>query len=814
MAHIRQTSGYHSLGKGPTALMALRTLQPSLHANLGASMAFSHFPPRTKTCRRCPSNLPPPASPPAKVNPWAQLTAAEIEDVQAWLSEPRQGLNLTEGWMAKASDNIVFLIEAYHPPKSTVLEYLGASAVSRNTDAPERFARVTIDHGGFEVPVTRDYVVGPLPTSSKTKLRRLTEIYHRPEIPFNARGISDLVALEEAIGKAIAPMSEAIDDLFGGTITGNPLNDSYVAGASGPWGYDGAFRRIWISWKYNAPGSWILPVNFYQYYDFSGSDPETWGILKIVYHNQTFSSTSEFVSAYKNGTLVRFPRPSPPAPEDGGSSVWTQRARTNPSNPRDLDHLPGPRSVSFGGLRFRADKKQGYVSWMGWGMDMGLALWDVRFKGERIAYQIAPQGNAAGNDPVQGLTSWLDRFFGMGFMTRDLIPNYDCPQEAVFLPSTTFHSMLGAVERERAICVFEQDVGRPLTRHFGDWPGETGAVKAYIFTVRTIATIGNGLNRILLFQFDYIFHLDGTIEVKLSATGYLQGGYHDSRQEGYGTKIREFTMGNIHDHAINFKVDLDIAGVNNTLLKTTSVIETVYPEWFDDPEWPSDAEFTSEPEAQFRTRLVKTYVESEDSEDARVKYSQNYRSSYAVVNRDERNAWGVPRGYTIHPGLSQVYNTIAKSKRLEKNAGWAAHNFATEPSSSSMWNLQLPGDPPVNFDKFFDGDNISQKDLVLWINVGTHHWPGAEDSPNTKTNVATSSFLLTPLNYFDSDPSMDSMNAITLDIDPETGSQYLCKYRLPDSATASSLKNNGPGARLSADTMEGIMNPVELRFGA
>lgn len=38
-----------------------------------------------------------------------------------------------------------------------------------------------------------------------------------------------------------------------------------------------------------------------------------------------------------------------------------------------------------------------------------------------------------------------------------------------------------------------------------------------------------------------------------------------------------------------------------------------------------------------------------------------------------------------------------------------------------MWNLHLPGAPTVDFHKFFDGENISQQDLVAWINVGMHH---------------------------------------------------------------------------------------------
>lgn len=42
-------------------------------------------------------------------------------------------------------------------------------------------------------------------------------------------------------------------------------------------------------------------------------------------------------------------------------------------------------------------------------------------------------------------------------------------------------------------------------------------------------------------QFDYMFQIDGTIEVRVSASGYLQGGFWEPKQEGYGTAIREST---------------------------------------------------------------------------------------------------------------------------------------------------------------------------------------------------------------------------------------------------------------------------------
>ena len=77
----------------------------------------------------------------------------------------------------------------------------------------------------------------------------------------------------------------------------------------------------------------------------------------------------------------------------------------------------------------------------------------------------------------------------MGSSVENLLPGYDCPHEAVYLPATTYSAM-GTVVRDKAICVFEQDTGRPVTRHTGYMDGEFGAVKGYMLTVRTISVVG------------------------------------------------------------------------------------------------------------------------------------------------------------------------------------------------------------------------------------------------------------------------------------------------------------------------------------
>lgn len=115
-------------------------------------------------------------------------------------------------------------------------------------------------------------------------------------------------------------------------------------------------------------------------------------LIQLVYDKQVFSSTTAFLEAFHNGTL----KPLPPVddPSSNDTHPWSSRYRPDPSFKLDLDHLPGPRSVPFAGLRFRVDERIKYVSWMGWGMylgfdrDMGLSLWDIRFRNERIIYEV------------------------------------------------------------------------------------------------------------------------------------------------------------------------------------------------------------------------------------------------------------------------------------------------------------------------------------------------------------------------------------------------------------------------------------------
>lgn len=101
---------------------------------------------------------------------------------------------------------------------------------------------------------------------------------------------------------------------------------------------------------------------------------------------------------------------------DQSDMQWALRSAKG--NARDLEKLPAPRTYSPNGLRYRVDLAERYVSWLDWTFyisyspEQGVGLYDVRFKNERIAYEITLQdaiSNYGGSDPLQAHTAYLDR---------------------------------------------------------------------------------------------------------------------------------------------------------------------------------------------------------------------------------------------------------------------------------------------------------------------------------------------------------------------------------------------------------------------
>lgn len=81
-------------------------------------------------------------------------------------------------------------------------------------------------------------------------------------------------------GQLTKDLEKVTESLFDGVMRGLP-NDTLTVAGSGPWSFDGSFRRLWLQWKRNGPGSWLNPLPLFQYVDTSGTDPSLWKATKV-----------------------------------------------------------------------------------------------------------------------------------------------------------------------------------------------------------------------------------------------------------------------------------------------------------------------------------------------------------------------------------------------------------------------------------------------------------------------------------------------------------------------------------------------------
>ena len=208
----------------------------------------------------------------------------------------------------------------------------------------------------------------------------------------------------------------------------------------------------------------------------------------------------------------------------------------------------------------------------------------------------------------------------------------------------------------------------------------------------------------------------------------------------------------MHDHSLLFKADIDILGTANSIANHTVVpTKEVYP-------WSHGA-------ARSTMKLERSYIESED--DGKIMWSQNAQTMLMVVNTDEPNKFGEPRGYRVMPARGGgMYLTITESDNLLKSQSFATHNMYatvrkdTEPRAAHALNGYDVANPLIEFDKFLDGESLVQEDIVLWFNLGMHHVPHTGDLPNTVFSTAQGSMQILPHNYLLHDPSRDSKQTV------------------------------------------------------
>ena len=438
-----------------------------------------------------------------------------------------------------------------------------------------------------------------------------------------------------------------------------------------------------------------------------------------------------------------------------------------------------PTFVNPNGYRFSIKGRK--ISYMGWDFHVGMrssagpALYDVRFNNSRVLYELSMQEASSfysANDPRQSSAQYFDSAFKIGCSNYQLIKGIDCPEDSVFLDSYFFLDTGKAVKRKNSICVFEVNNGVPIRRHIAfDSSYNFAYVAGLVDTALVVRSILTPQN--YDYVVDMIIYQTGMVETRLSTSGYIIAGPYYPLEAPYAFENLRRTEGTIHDHMILFKVDLDVAGKENSYQTLDIGLKNVSCAW-------NDVGY------QIKKQVLRNRKKTE--KEALLNYNFDMPKYLVVYNDKQKNKYGSHRSYRLQLN-SMVKQKYPDDYFVTKAAAWSKYQLAitkykdTERYGSSIYN-QYGMDPPVfDFDDYIkDNESIENQDLVAWVSMGVLHIPNTEDIPVTVTTGNRFSFFVRPFGYFDEDPSMSSTNAIIATADGKGGTN-IERYGTPVDST-------------------------------
>ncbi|NXY65610.1 AOC1 oxidase, partial [Callaeas wilsoni] len=663
----------------------------------------------------------PSADPPDPASIFADLSPAELRAVRTFLmGRPELGLSPSQG--GPLAKNSLFLVELLPPKKRSALRFLEHGGAR-----PRREARAVVFFGAQAEANITELAVGPLPRPSSY---RVLGFKGGRAVPFSARPMTRLEyeLLYEALVAAVAPLEPLLREATGfgfQNCSERCLTFSDIA----PRGLGPGERRTWLVIQRFVEGYFLHPAGLEVLLDHGDPDPRRWAVRQLWYNGRYFGSVRELAESHARGTLPLARLPEPPARHLFSS--YEPRGRFASGTPTEVH---GAKVCEPQGRRYRLRGNR--LEYGGWSLafrlrsSAGLQLFDVRFGGERVAYELSVQEAIAfygGHSPAAMQTKYMDAGWAMGASSYELARGVDCPETATFLDAHHLLDADGPVRFPHALCVFELPTGVPLRRHFdSDFQGGFhfyAGLEGQALVLRTTSTVYN-----YDYIWDFLLYPNGVLETKVHATGYIHATFYTPEGRRYGSRVHSHLLGNIHTHLVHYKVDLDVAGSGNSF-------ETM------------DIRFEN--------------------------ISNPWSAGARVVQPGPGQGWDRdPLAPRLTPPLTCPRYHLAVTRRHEN-----------EPSSSSIYTQNDPWDPPVTFESFIrDNETIEDQDLVAWVTVGFLHVPHAEDIPNTATPGNAVGFFLRPFNFFNEDPSVASRAPVIVrPLDPPTCSRLEIRRWTPPS---------------------------------
>ncbi|XP_051008367.1 amiloride-sensitive amine oxidase [copper-containing]-like isoform X2 [Acomys russatus] len=665
-----------------------------------------------------------------------------MEAVRSFLMS-RTELELQPSGAQALDKNSVFLVETLLPKKKDVLEFLGKEA-----KPPVREARVILFFSAQKQPNVTEFAVGPLPQPVYMR-----ELSPRPKKhrSWSSRPMSkaERSLLYHKIKEATTPLQKFFLDTTGfslGDCNGRCLTFTHVA----PHSVESRHRATWFILQRIVRGHRLQPTGLEVLVDHGSTDVRNWRVVQVWYSGKLYNSPEELAQKYADGEVNTVALKGQLPQDKKRPQMFNKPGRK----------IPKPLSKSGPGVeqgnRPRYSLEGNTVIYKSWSFSFrlrpssGLQILSVHFRNECIAYEISVQAALAvhrENTPAGEVSKTMDLGWDLGNVTHELAPGINCPETATFLDVIHYYDTNGPVRRPRALCIFEIPTGVPVNPTFNTTRKINffSDVLGHKMVLRAISARYN-----FYYIWDFIFYDNGVISAQMHATGYVHTVIYTP--EGLGeTHLLTHQLGKSHTHLVHYRVDLDVAGTDNSFHTLQARQNT-----------------TTKPSRPRHHQATMEKIRYSQESQATFPFGQTL-PPFLLFSSPKTDIWGHRRSYHLKIDSTSKQRLTPESQE-DLAFSWARGNLSaqshllllthryslavskyreSERCSTSIYNQNHPWDPAVVFQDFLqDNENIEDQDLVAWVTVGFSHGPHLEAVPNMASLRDFVGFRLMPNNFF------------------------------------------------------------------
>ena len=316
---------------------------------------------------------------------------------------------------------------------------------------------------------------------------------------------------------------------------------------------------------------------------------------------------------------------------------------------------------------------------------------------------------------------------GAGAMANNLKLGCDCLGSIHYLSAVLSNAEGEPLPMDNVVCIHEQDAGIGW-KHTNYRTGRAVVVRNRELVVQFILTVAN-YEYILAF----VFNQAGELAYEVRATGIVSTQPIDKGLEvPWGTVVHPGVLASHHQHIFSLRIDPAIDGHLNRL-----VYEEAHPM----------------PRSDFNPHGVGyTVEETLVARSAGLDTNPDLNRVFKIQNTSVRNPInGKPVAYKIHVPPFQKLLADPDSYHF-KRAEFADHNVYGELYAGGKYTNQSRGGDGVRA-WAQRNENITDTDLVLYVQFGLQHSTRIEDFPVMPCEIIK--VALKPVNFFDKNPALD-----------------------------------------------------------